>query len=268
MSARIIVCGALGRMGRQVINAVLSQPERCSLVGVLEHPQNPLIGQEVGPIIGRAEVKLPLVTDFSQVEGGADVYIDFTSIESSLAYLAKAHELGLGAVIGTTGFSAEQQAEIKKAAESIPVLWAPNMSIGINALYKIATNLVKMLGPDYDLEVVEAHHKLKKDAPSGTAVRIYETLAEARQGWTESRLVSGREGLVGERTKEEIGVLALRGGDIVGDHTVYFCGPGERLELTHRAHTRDTFAQGSVRAGIWLAGRAPGFYAIDDTMSF
>ena len=197
---------------------------------------------------------------------GAEVYIDCSSIESSLDRLNEAEKLSLPAVIGTTGLNAEQQARVKAAGAKVPVLWAPNMSTGVNVMYKIAAAMTKMLGPDFDLEIVESHHNQKKDAPSGTAVKLFQVLAEARGLDSEKAMVSGREGQVGARTKNEIGVLALRGGDIVGDHTIYFCGPGERLELTHRAHTRDTFAQGAVRAAAWLAGKPAGFYGIDDTI--
>lgn len=263
---RVAVCGATGRMGQMVIKAVLARRDMV-LAGVAERPDSPLVGHKIGPLVGDSKLDLAVEGDFKKAVAGADVYIDFTSIESSLNYLAQASEMGVAAVIGTTGLTEAQKNEAKKFGQKIPLIWAPNMSIGVNAMYKIAAAMVKILGPDYDLEIVESHHRLKKDAPSGTALKLYETLAQARGLDPATSLVTGRDGLVGERRSDEIGVLALRGGDIVGEHTVYFCGPGERLELTHRAHSRETFAQGAVRAAGWLAGKEPGFYAIDETLS-
>ena len=267
MTVKVTVCGAMGRMGQMVIKAILGRGD-LTLAGAVERPDNPLLGQNIGPLVGDGSLKVVLSSDLKEAAREADVYIDFTSIESSLKYLREASEMGLAAVIGTTGLTEAQRENLKTAGEKIPVIWAPNMSVGVSAMYKIAAAMAKMLGPDYDLEIVEAHHRLKKDAPSGTAMKLYETLAQARGLDPKKSLVTGRHGQVGERTDDEIGVLAVRGGDIVGDHTVYFCGPGERLELTHRAQTRDTFAQGAVRAAAWLAGKAPGLYAIDDTISF
>ncbi len=264
---KVAVCGALGRMGRQVIETVLNRQDML-LVGAMERPDCPCLGQDIGPLTGHGPLGINLADSLALGAGGADVYIDFTSPESSLAYLDEAARLGLGAVIGTTGLSAGQEARLSKAAEHIPVLWAPNMSVGVSVMYKMAAAMTKMLGPDYDIEILEAHHNRKKDAPSGTALKLQQTIARARNLDREKALVTGRAGQTGERTRDEIGVLALRGGDIVGDHTVYFCGPGERLELTHRAQTRDTFAKGAVRAVAWLAGKKPGLYGIDDTISF
>lgn len=260
---RVTVCGALGRMGRSIIQAVLNRPELMTLSGVLERPGHPQIGQNIGPLVGAAGTDLKLAENLA---AGSDVYIDFTAVESSLSYLDQAAALGLAGVIGTTGFSPEQKERLAETGRKIPVLWAPNMSIGVNALYQIVAAVAKMLGPDFDVEIVEAHHRLKKDAPSGTALKLYETIARARNLDPAKSRVTGRDGQVGERTKDEIGVLALRGGDIVGDHTIYFCGQGERLEVTHRAQSRDTFAEGAARAALWLAGRAPGLYNFDDTM--
>ena len=263
---KVAVCGALGRMGQKVIQAV-SNRQAMLLAGAAERPDHPLTGQNISYLPGLTGLDIRLAASLSDAANGAAVYIDFTSIESSLAYLREAVDLKIGAVIGTTGFSVEQQKELAKAAERIPVLWAPNMSTGVNVMYKIAAAMTKMLGRDFDIEIIEAHHRLKKDAPSGTAVKLHDTVAKARGLAPEASLITGRNGLVGERTAEEIGVLAVRGGDIVGDHTVIFAGPGERLELVHRAHTRDTFAEGAVRVAAWLAGRGPGLYSIDDTLA-
>lgn len=265
-AVKIAVCGAAGRMGRNVIDAILSRNDT-ELAGVIEYSQNPLIGQEIGAIIGRPEIKLPLAPSLSEGVGDASVYIDFTTVEASLSYLEEAVKLNLAAVIGSTGTSPAKQKAVEEAAKKIPVLWAPNMSTGISVMYKIAAAMTKMLGPDFDLEIVESHHNQKKDSPSGTALKLFETVAKARGLDPEKSLLTGRQGLVGERGKDEIGVLALRGGDIVGEHTLYFCGQGERLELSHRASNRTVFSQGAVRAAAWLAGKKPGLYSIEDTIS-
>lgn len=263
---KIVVCGALGRMGRMIIDGILSR-DNLILAGAVERADHPSLGQNLGALIGRPEVKAALTSSLAEAGRGADVYIDFSSIESTMHHLGEAEEIGLAAVIGTTGLHAGQQAHVKESGKKIPVLWAPNMSIGVSVMYKIAAAMTKMLGPDFDLEIVEAHHNQKKDAPSGTAVKLCEVLAEARGLDPKKAMVCGRQGQVGARARDEIGVLALRGGDIVGDHTIYFCGQGERLELTHRAGSRETFAQGAIRAAAWLAGKPAGFYGIDDTLS-
>jgi 4-hydroxy-tetrahydrodipicolinate reductase len=251
-------------MGRQVIQAILERPEM-RVSGIIEGPDCPLAGQNPDPALGGgAGPDLTLTSSFTSGAGGADVYIDFTTVAASLAYLAQAVEMKLPAVIGTTGFSPADQERIRAAGRSIPVLWAPNMSLGISALNRVVRDLAQAL--DYDVEIVELHHRHKLDAPSGTALKLLETVAKARGLDPDRSLVSGRLGQAGPRRDGEIGVLAGRGGDVVGDHTVYFFGPGERLELTHRAHTRDTFARGAVRVAAWLAGRAPGFYTLEDTL--
>jgi len=260
----VAVCGALGRMGRKVIQAILERPEM-RLSGIIEGPDCRPEGQNLSAALG-LKTPLGLTTDFAEGAGGADVYIDFTTVSASLASLALAVEMKLPAVIGTTGFSKADQGTLKEAGRHIPLLWAPNMSLGISALNQVVGNLAKALGSDYEVEIVELHHRHKQDAPSGTALKLLESVARARGLDPDQSLVSGRLGLVGPRREGEIGVLAGRGGDVVGDHTVYFFGPGERLELTHRAHTRDTFAQGAVRVAAWLVGRAPGFYTLEDTL--
>ena len=264
---KVAVSGALGRMGRKVIQAILERPEM-RLSGIIESPGCPLEGRNLNSVIGGCEARpdLVLTTDFTEGANGAHVYIDFTTVPASLTFLAQAVELKLPAVIGTTGFAKADQNRLKEAGRSIPLLWAPNMSLGISALNKVVGELALALGPDYDMEIVEFHHRHKHDAPSGTALKLMETLARARGLDPDRSMVSGRLGQAGPRREEEIGILAGRGGDVVGDHTVYFFGPGERLELTHRAHTRDTFAQGAVRAAAWLTGRAPGFYTLEDTL--
>lgn len=262
MTVQVIVSGAFGRMGPKVVQAVMDN-DQLRLAAVLERPDHPRLGREVGGFKVASAFEPALAR---QAGGRRAVLIDFTQPEASLAYAAMAVKAGLAMVVGTTGFSPSEFAELKSAARQIPLVWAPNMSLGVNLMYKIVARMAEALGQDYDLEIVETHHRLKKDAPSGTALKLYQTLAAARNLPADSAAVYGRQGLVGERGPGEIGVLAVRGGDIVGDHTVHFCGPGERLEVTHRAQTRDTFARGAARAAAWVADRAPGLYDLTDVL--
>ena len=183
-----------------------------------------------------------------------------------MANLGVAKRLGLAAVIGTTGLDEGRREVLAGYARSLPIIWAPNMSLGVNLMYQVARLMAASLGPDFDVEIVETHHRLKKDAPSGTALRLHEVLAAARRLDPKESLVSGREGLVGARPDDKIGVLAVRGGDVVGDHTVMFLGTGERLELTHRATSRDTFAAGAVRSAVWIFDKRPGLYSLADVL--
>ncbi|MDR1049656.1 MAG: 4-hydroxy-tetrahydrodipicolinate reductase [Deltaproteobacteria bacterium] len=262
----VAVCGAMGRMGQKIVAAVAGQPDKLVLVGAAERPDCPVLGRDIGELTGGPAAGVKLCSDFREAVRAAAVYIDFTTPEAAVANLTAASEMGTGAVIGTTGLDAGQREALAAAAGKIPVLWSPNMSLGVNLMFKVAELMAESLGPDFDLEIVEAHHRLKKDAPSGTAVRLHEVLAKARGLDPKKSRVDGRSGLVGARKDAEIGVLAVRGGDIVGDHTVLFAGPGERLELVHRAHSRDTFAAGAVRAACWLAGKKPGLYELADVL--
>ena len=262
----VTVCGALGRMGRSVARMVLAQPE-LRLTGLVEKPDCPFLGRSLDEALGGGQGGPKLTADFAAGAAEADVYIDFTAAPASLAYLEQAARRKLPAVIGTTGFTPADQARLQEAGRSIPVLWAPNMSLGISALTRAAADLARSLGPAYDVEIVELHHRQKQDAPSGTALKLLRAAAQAKGLNPDEALVTERRGLTGPRTDGEIGVLAGRGGDVVGDHTVYFFGPGERLELTHRAHSRDLFARGAVRAAAWLAsGRPPGLYTLEDVL--
>ncbi|MDR2368871.1 MAG: 4-hydroxy-tetrahydrodipicolinate reductase [Deltaproteobacteria bacterium] len=261
----VAVCGALGRMGRRVIDAIHNSGN-LTLVGAAERPDCPDLGTDVGLLTGLGPLGAPVTADFAQAAAKAKVYVDFTTPAAVMANLAAAQSLGVAAVIGTTGLDAPQRETLAKTAGKIPVLWSPNMSLGVNLMYKVAQLMAKSLGPDFDLEIIETHHRLKKDAPSGTALKLLEVLSAARDLDPAAAMVPGRNGLVGARTDNEIGVLAVRGGDIVGDHTILFAGPGERLELTHRAHSRDTFAAGAIRAAAWIAGQKPGLYSISDVL--
>ncbi|MDR2456810.1 MAG: 4-hydroxy-tetrahydrodipicolinate reductase [Deltaproteobacteria bacterium] len=261
----VTVCGALGRMGQRVVVAVVANAA-LALAGAAERADNPSLGLDVGPICGLRPTGILATGDFAEASKNSRVYIDFTNPAAVLSHLDTARRLGLSAVIGATGFDAGERERLIAYSKSVPVLWAPNMSLGVSLMYKVAKLMAESLGPDFDIEIIEAHHRLKKDAPSGTAARLQEVLAEARGLDPAQSLVSGRQGLVGERRPGEIGVLAVRGGDVVGDHSVMFLGTGERLELVHRATSRDVFAAGAVRAAVWIADKKPGLYSLSDVL--
>lgn len=246
----IIIMGANGRMGSTLVRLTQADPE-LRLVGVCERPGHEAGLEGLGCLV--ASDADPVCAAFP-----AAAVIDFTAPEASLVMARTAARHGNPAVIGTTGFTPGQQAELAELAQGLRLFWAPNMSVGINVLLKILPRLVQALGPDYDLEMMEIHHHNKKDAPSGTALKLAQGLAEAR-GWNYDEVKRHcRDGIIGPRPPREIGVQSLRGGDVVGEHTVYFFGPGERIEVKHCAHSRDTFAQGALRAAKWLAGQQPG----------
>jgi 4-hydroxy-tetrahydrodipicolinate reductase len=256
-------------MGRTVTR-VAAASGVLKVVGAVERPGHPELGRDAGLAAGLEELGVAVTDDFAAAVREAGAYIDFAAPESVVERLEQARALGAGsrpaAVIGSTGLTAQDQARLAEAARDLPVLWSPNMSLGVNLMFKIAALMAAGLGPQFDAEIVEIHHRLKKDAPSGTALKLQQTVAHAKGLDPAGALVSGRSGLVGARADEEIGVLAVRAGDVVGDHTLIFAGPGERLELTHRAHSRDTFAAGAVRAAAWLIGRPPGLYSLGDVL--
>jgi 4-hydroxy-tetrahydrodipicolinate reductase len=264
---KAVVTGAAGRMGSRIIN-VLSTSEGIRLSGAVERKGHPLVGQDsYGPAGLPAGGVLTVITDdIAAALKAGDALIDFTFPEASLGHIKACAELGKPVVIGSTGFSKEQLGEIKNYVQKIPCVLSPNMSVGVNVCFKALADLAKTLGSDFDVEIVEAHHRLKKDAPSGTAVRMGEVVAAALGRDYRQVARCHREGITGERTKEEIGMQTIRGGDIVGEHTVYFIGMGERIELTHRAHTRDMFARGAVRAAKWVIGKKPGLYDMQDVL--
>jgi len=257
MATNVVILGAKGRMGNTLVDMALSDQE-LNLVGVCEREGNAGGMDYEGCIASDClEELLPKVPD--------SVIVDFTAPESSVAMAKIAAKYGNPAVIGTTGLDKDQQAELEIFAKDIPLFWAPNMSVGVNVLLKILPALAQALGPDYDIEMVETHHRMKKDSPSGTALKLAQVLAEAR-GWEYDDVKKHcRDGIIGQRPKNEIGVQTLRGGDVVGDHTMFFFGPGERIEVTHRAHSRETFASGALRAAKWLDQQKPGrLYAMAD----
>ncbi|MFH1784075.1 MAG: 4-hydroxy-tetrahydrodipicolinate reductase [bacterium] len=257
---KVIVCGASGRMGQRIIN-LIAQDKETQLAGAVEVKGHPALGREIEA--GLSKVKI--VDDLSLVIKDADVIIDFTNAESTLSNLAIVKENKKKAVIGTTGLTDEETAQVRKISKDIACVLAPNMSMGVNLLFKLVDEAARALS-DYDVEITEAHHNKKKDAPSGTAKKLAEIIEEALNRDISKDAVYGRSGVVGERKKNEIGIHAVRAGDIVGEHTVTFASTGERLELTHRAHSRDTFASGAVTAAKWLKAKKTGLYDMQDVL--
>lgn len=249
---KVAIAGAGGRMGRTLIEAVLADREFV-LACAFDVPGSPAVGQEVGNIRIGSDPK---------AAAAADVLIDFTRPEGTLENLRHARAM----VIGTTGFSQSQKKAIEEAAKRLPMVMAANFAVGVNAAYKLAETAARILGDGYDVEIIEAHHRFKKDAPSGTALALAEPIAKALKRSLDAAGVCGRKGIVGERTKEEIGLLSVRAGDIVGEHTVIFGGLGERIEFIHRAQSRETFARGALRAAVWLAKQKKGLYSMQDVL--
>jgi 4-hydroxy-tetrahydrodipicolinate reductase len=264
MTIDVVVAGSGGRMGRAVIEGVLASND-LRLAGALEAAGSPAIGRDAGELVGKACGVL-VSSDIEQTIGRGQCLIDFTSPQGTLAHLNACVRHGVAIVIGTTGLSAEDRSRIDGAAGRIAVLLAPNMAVGVNAIFKLAEQAAGILGDEYDVEIIEAHHRHKVDAPSGTALRLGEIVAK-KLGLDPMRsAVHGRKGVTGERGKGTIGYHALRGGDIVGEHTVMFAGSGERVEITVRSASRTTYAQGALRACRFLAGRAPGLYDMQDVL--
>lgn len=259
------VTGAAGRMGKAIISAI-RESSRISLYGAHEREGSPFIGHDAGEVAGLSTAGVKITDNRGKAFKGADVIIDFTTPEASIKNLEDAVSLKKAIVIGTTGFSHHQRDHIKELSPKTRVVMAPNMSIGINLLLKLVHDAARVIGADYDIEIIEAHHRHKKDAPSGTAIRIAEVAAAALGREFEDVAVYERKGIIGERKSEEIGIQTIRAGDIVGDHTVLFGGIGERLELTHRASSRQTFAVGAVKAAIWVESRPAGLYDMQDVL--
>jgi 4-hydroxy-tetrahydrodipicolinate reductase len=265
---RVIVSGAAGRMGRRLLELVQQDPETI-VVGALESVDHPAVGQAVASLITDVPAgKAGDVSVTADIPAGlaADVVIDFSVPEQSLRLARVAAERGLPIVVGTTGLNAAQKEELQKFAASTALLFAPNFSVGMNAVFRLAAEAARLLGASYDIEIVESHHRFKKDAPSGTALRLAERVAEATGRDLDKTAVYGRQGMPGARTSAEIGIHALRRGDIVGEHSVIFTSLGETVEIVHRAHSRDAFARGAVQAAKWLAGKPAGSYAIEQVL--
>ena len=262
---RIAITGAAGRMGRSLIEAC-QHTDGLEVSVALEHPESTLLGSDAGDLAGVGKLDIVVGTDLAPVCGAFDVLIDFTRPESTLASLEICRQAGRGMVIGTTGFSDEQKAQIAAAAQDIAIVFAPNMSVGVNLCLKLLDTAARVLGDDVDIEIVEAHHRHKVDAPSGTALRMGEVVADALGRDLKTCAVYGREGHTGERDRKTIGFETIRAGDIVGDHTVMFAGMGERIEITHKASSRMTFANGAVRAAAWLMEQESGLFDMQDVL--
>jgi 4-hydroxy-tetrahydrodipicolinate reductase len=267
MSAtRIGIVGAGGRMGRMLIEATLKD-EQLVLGAAFDVPGSPAIGKTAGDLVGIAS-DVVVSGDVASGLKDIDCLIDFTRPQGSLQHLELCRQAGVGIVIGTTGFETEGKAAIAAAAKDIPVVFAPNMAVGVNVVFNLLDTAARILNQGYDIEIVEAHHRLKIDAPSGTALRMGEVVADALGRSLEECAVYGREGVTGERDPSTIGFATVRGGDIVGDHTVMFCGLGERVEITHKASSRMPYALGSLRAARYLAGRPNGLFDMQDVLGF
>ncbi len=256
MTTRAAITGVTGRMGTALVRTVRDDG-RFTLAGGTERKGHAAVG---GTSLG-----FDVVDDLANLLPGCDVVIDFTSPEASLAHARACAEAKVALVIGSTGFTPEQKGALATLATKIPIVLSPNMSIGVNLMIEVAAELAKRLGEGFEIDILEAHHRLKKDSPSGTALRLGEEIAKAT-GRTSADFAQSRVGQIGERPRSEIGIQALRGGDVVGEHTVYFFGDGERLELTHRASSRDQFARGAARAAHWAAHQPPGLYGMSDVL--
>lgn len=263
---RIGIAGVAGRMGRTLVQAVVDKAGVARVAAGTTLPDDPQLGVDIGLIAGVGALNVTASASLESCLADIDVLIDFTSPAASLEHLALCVRSGKAIVIGTNGFTVAQKQQISAAAEHIPVVFAPNMSAGVNISLKLLALAAKALGDDVDIEIVEAHHRHKKDAPSGTALRMGEVIADALGRNLDDVAIYGREGISDERDRKTIGFATVRGGDIVGDHTVIFAGQGERLEITHKASSRMTFASGAVRAAIWVQGRPAGLYSIDDVL--
>jgi 4-hydroxy-tetrahydrodipicolinate reductase len=262
---RAIVTGAGGRMGGRIVS-LLAETDGIELKGAVERKGHPLLGKDVGEGLGLGRTGIIIGDDLAGSIERGDVVIDFTSHEVSADHLEIAAEKGKAIVIGSTGFTSAEMKRARELAGSVRCVLAPNMSVGVNVLLKVLADVAGILGDDYDVEIVEAHHHMKKDAPSGTAMKMAQVIAERLGRDLDKVGVYNRKGMIGERTKREIGIQTLRAGDIVGEHTVIFGGMGERLELIHRAHSRDNFARGAIRAAFWVVGRENGIYDMQDVL--
>jgi 4-hydroxy-tetrahydrodipicolinate reductase len=260
-----VVAGAAGRMGKRIIHMIALNAD-ITLSGAFEISGHQTVGVDAGQAAGVGDLGVAIKGTLEEAASDGDVLIDFTTPEATMENIKSAASRGMAAVVGTTGLKPDMLEEIKAISKKIGCVFAPNMSVGVNVMFKIAGEMAKILGGDYDMEILEVHHRFKKDAPSGTAVRLAQILADATKRDLEKVGVYERRGMIGERTDEEIGIQTWRAGDITGEHTVMFGGIGERLELTHRAHNRDNFARGAVRAAQWVVDQSAGLYDMQDVL--
>ncbi|MBP6057205.1 MAG: 4-hydroxy-tetrahydrodipicolinate reductase [Nitrosomonas sp.] len=265
ITQKIAIAGSSGRMGRTLLEAVAQAPDM-QLAAALERIGSPYLNKDAGELIG-TNCGTPITSDFATALKESDQLIDFTRPEGTLAHLAVCRETGVKMIIGTTGFSAQEKAQLQAAARDIAIVFAPNMSVGVNVTFKLLEIAAKVLNEGYDIEIIEAHHRHKVDAPSGTALRMGEVIADALKRDLSKVAVYGREGVTGERNPETIGFATIRGGDVVGDHTAMFAGIGERVEISHKASSRMTFAMGALRAVRFLADKPNGLFDMQDVLS-
>ena len=262
---KAIVAGAAGRMGGRIIHMIRHSQE-VTLAAAFEHPDHPQVNQDAGQVAGLGKIGVKIARSLEEVIELGEVVIDFTTPESTLENMRLASSHDLSMVVGTTGITGDSLKEVTDLAKGIRCVMAPNLSVGVNVMFRIAGEVAKILGNDYDMEILEVHHRLKKDAPSGTALRLAQILASAVDRDLDKVAVYERKGMTGERSDEEIGIQTWRAGDVAGEHTVMFGGIGERLELVHRAHNRDNFARGALRATTWVVKQPVGLYDMQDVL--
>ncbi len=263
MSIKVGVMGAAGRMGKEIIKAILNF-DNVELKGAVESPSSKYVNSDSGEVAGIGKNSIIIVDSVEKIINDVDVIIDFTAPEATLNTLNIVAENNKKIVIGTTGIDDNGRKLIEEKSKIIPIVFSPNMSVGVNLLFKLTEITARILNQGYDVEVIEAHHRFKKDAPSGTAKKLVEILSRELNI---NNIVTGREGMIGERKEKEIGLFSIRAGDIVGEHTVMFGGLGERIELTHKAHSRATFANGAVKAAIWLSEKEKGLFTMFDVLN-
>ena len=265
MTVRVGVCGAAGRMGKTILE-VCNETDGVEVTAAIEYGESPMLGLDAGDVAGIGKLYVPISADISAVADQVDVMIDFTFAASVGANIQKCVASNIKMVIGTTGLSHEDHEQINNASNKVAIVFAPNMSIGVNLCLKLLEMAAKVIGDDTDIEIIEAHHRHKKDAPSGTAIRMGEVVANTLGRNLKECAVYGREGITGERDKNTIGFETIRAGDIVGEHTVMFAAEGERVEISHKASSRKTFANGAVRAAQWLADKEKGLFDMQDVL--
>ncbi len=262
---KVAIHGAAGRMGQSIATVTEGDPN-ADLVAAMDHPDSPLVGQDIAKLTGAEPRGVLITTDVEEFLANVEVVIDFSTASATEKLLPMCASQQIPMVIGTTGLDGATRAGLERAAEMLPIVFAPNYSQGVNALYFLAARATELLGPPFDAEIIEMHHRHKVDSPSGTAARLAEVVTAAKRLDAKHAVTHGRSGQVGARPRDEVGVMALRGGDVVGEHTLYLVGDGERLELTHRATDRSIFARGAVRAAHWVVHRPAGLYDMADVM--
>ena len=261
----IVIAGASGKMGRALIEATIENID-AELVGGTVRSSSSLIGADAGELVGKKRVDAPIQDSLEAFSSQGPVVIDFSTVDSTMDHLSWCVSRGTPCVIGTTGFSVNQEQSISEAAKKIPVIYAPNFSVGVNVVFDLLARAARLFGDTVDIEVIETHHRQKLDAPSGTALALGRTIANALDRDLDTTAVYGREGQTGIRPRDQIGFATVRGGDVVGDHTVLFAADGERVEITHKASNRKTFASGAVRSAVWASQQEPGLYSMRDVL--